>query len=127
MRRTRRPRRAVGPVAAPLRSAAVAAALVAGFLGPLVAVVHPVPAVAALGGVVGAADSRLRLRRRLGLRRVAGETSGKEVGDTAGEDATDLSAVQSASSSSSTPGASVGSTSSGSSVPPVTMPSSVST
>ena len=76
---------------APPHNAVVSAALVAGVLGLLVAVAHPIPAAAALGGVVvGAAGSRLR--RRLGLRRFADETSGETAGDT-GEDATDPSAV----------------------------------
>ena len=88
MRRPIRPRQAIDPAVAPLRNAVVSAALVAGVFGLLVAVAHPIPAAAALGSVavVGAAGSRLR--RRLGLRRFAGETAG----DT-GEDATDPSAV----------------------------------
>ena len=87
MRRPIRPRHAIDPAVAPLHNAVVSAALVAGVLGLLVAVAHPIPAAAALGGVVvGAAGSRLR--RRLGLRRFADETAG----DT-GEDATDPSAV----------------------------------
>ena len=83
-------RHTAGPTAAPLRYAAVAATLIAGFLGLLAAVAHPVPAAEALSGVVGAAVSRLR--RRPGPRRFAGETSGEAAGGI-GEDATDPSAV----------------------------------
>ncbi len=82
----RRPRHAIGPVVAPLRYAAVAAALVAGFFGLLVAVAHPVPAATALGGAVaGAVTPRLRGK----LRRIA--TDAVEDATDAGEDGVDPS------------------------------------